>query len=63
MFVFGHDIPLVEIILTMGVITAIILLEAIIILVLMIYRKRRMNSKSAFLKGNRWMMFLMKHLH
>jgi hypothetical protein len=41
MFVGGHDLPLVEIILTMGVITAVILLEAIIILVLLIYHKKK----------------------
>jgi len=44
MLVFGFDIPLVEIILTIGVITAIILLEAIIVLVLLL--KHKGNGKS-----------------
>ncbi len=46
MFVFGFDIPLVEIILTLGVITIIILLEAIILLALMIYYKRNGEVKT-----------------
>ena len=40
MFVFGYEIPLVEIVLILGVITAIILLEAIVVLVLVLYYKK-----------------------
>ena len=54
MFVFGFDIPLVEVILTLGVITVVILLEAIILLSLMIYYKKLHNvktpSQKSFLK-------------
>ena len=51
MFVFGTDIPLVEIILTMGVITAIILLEAIVLLALLIYcRKTGKKPSLGFIK-------------
>ena len=52
MFVFGYDIPLVEIILTLGVITIIILLEAIVILALLIYYKKtgRKAKPTAILK-------------
>ena len=40
MLVFGSDIPLVEIILTLGIITVIILIEVIAVLVLLLHYKK-----------------------
>ncbi len=44
MFVSGHEIPLVEIVLGMGIITAIILIEVIVILALLIYHKKQLKK-------------------
>jgi hypothetical protein len=44
MFVSGHEVPLVEIVLAMGIITAIILIEVIVILVLLIYHRKQLKK-------------------
>ncbi len=44
MYFFGMDVPFVELIFAMGIITIIILLEAIIILYLVLHHKKKMHN-------------------